>query len=67
MFKSIKTAEDLQAEKDQAAKDKRIAELKAFLRDTDYVALPDYDKEKSDIIAERQVARDELRTLSDAT
>jgi len=60
---TIKTADDLQAEKDQAAKDKRVAELKAFLRDTDYVALPDYDKEKADIIAERQAARDEIRTL----
>ena len=64
---TIKTTEDLRAEKDQAAKDKRIAELKAFLRDTDYAALPDYDKENSDIIAERKAARDELRSLLDAT
>jgi hypothetical protein len=41
----------------------RIAELKAFLRDTDYVALSDYDKEKPEIIAERQAAREELREL----
>ena len=60
---TIKTAEDLQDEKDQADKDRRIVELKAFLRDTDYVALPDYDKEKADIIAERQAARDEIRSL----
>ena len=60
---TIKTKEDLQAEKDQAAKNKRVAELKAFLRDTDYVALPDYDKEKADIIAGRQAARDEIRAL----
>ena len=64
---TIKTAEDLQAEKDEAAKDKRVAELKAFLRETDYVALPDYDKEKADIIAERQAARDEIRLLLDET
>ena len=63
MFKSIKTADELQAEKDQAAKDKRVAELKAFLRDTDYVALPDYDKEKAVIISQRQAARDEIRAL----
>jgi len=41
----------------------RIAELKAFLRDTDYVALSDYDKDKPEIIAERQAAREELREL----
>ena len=62
-FTNIKTAEQLQAEKEQAAKEQRIAELKAFLRDTDYVALPDYDGDKPDVIAERQAARDEIRTL----
>jgi CO dehydrogenase/acetyl-CoA synthase beta subunit len=41
----------------------RIAELKAFLRDTDHVALSDYDKDKPEIIAERQAAREELREL----
>jgi hypothetical protein len=41
----------------------RIAELKAFLRDTDYVGLSDYDKDKPEIIAERQAAREELREL----
>jgi hypothetical protein len=46
-----------------AADAARIAELKAFLRDTDYVALSDYDKDKPEIIAERQAAREELREL----
>jgi hypothetical protein len=41
----------------------RIAELKAFLRDTDYVALSDYDKDRPEVIAERQAAREELREL----
>jgi hypothetical protein len=45
------------------ANEARIAELKQFLRDTDYVALSDYDKDKPDIIAERQAAREELREL----
>jgi hypothetical protein len=45
------------------AKEARIAELKQFLRDTDYVALSDYDKDKSEIIAQRQAARNELREL----
>jgi hypothetical protein len=41
----------------------RIAELKQFLRDTDYVALSDYDKDRPEVIAERQAAREELREL----
>jgi hypothetical protein len=44
-------------------KEARIAELKQFLRDTDYVALSDYDKDKSEIVAQRQAARNELREL----
>jgi hypothetical protein len=41
----------------------RIAELKRLLRDSDYVALPDYDKDKADVIAQRQAWRDEIRSL----
>jgi hypothetical protein len=41
----------------------RIAELKQLLRDSDYVALPDYDKDKADVIAQRQAWRDEIRSL----
>lgn len=41
----------------------RIAELKQLLRDTDYVALADYDKDKPDIIAQRQAWRNEIREL----
>jgi hypothetical protein len=63
MFKQIKTAEDIAAEAAAQARDARIAELKQFLRDTDYVALSDYDKPKPEIIAERQAARKEIREL----
>jgi hypothetical protein len=63
MFKTIKTAEQIAAEATKAAREARIVELKAFLRDTDYVALSDYDKDKPEIIAERQAAREELREL----
>jgi chromosomal replication initiation ATPase DnaA len=63
MFKTIKTAEQIAAEAAEAAREARIEELKAFLRDTDYVALSDYDKDKPEIIAERQAAREELREL----
>lgn len=48
-----------QAKKDAA----RVAELKQFLRDTDYVALSDYDKDKPEVIAQRQTWREEVRGL----
>jgi hypothetical protein len=41
----------------------RIAELQQLLRDTDYVALSDYDKHKPEVLAQRQAWRGELRTL----
>ena len=41
----------------------RIAELKQLLADTDYVALSDYDKDKPDVLAQRQAWRDEIREL----
>jgi len=41
----------------------RIAELKRQLAATDYVALPDYDKSKPDVLAQRQAWREEIRTL----
>lgn len=43
--------------------EKRIAELKQFLRDTDHVALSDYDQDKPEIKAQRQAWRTEIRTL----
>ena len=41
----------------------RISELKQKLLDTDYVALSDYDKDKPEILADRQAWRDEIRQL----
>jgi hypothetical protein len=41
----------------------RIAELQQKLRDTDYVGLQDYDKDKPEILADRQAWRDEIRQL----
>jgi hypothetical protein len=52
-----------QAKVDAAAKTARIAELKRLLSESDYVALTDYDKEKADVIAQRQLWRDEIRSL----
>ena len=47
--------------RDQAKE--RIAELKDKLKDTDYVTLSDYDKDKPEILADRQAWRDEIRQL----
>jgi hypothetical protein len=41
----------------------RIAELKQLLAASDYVALSDYDKDKPDVLAQRQAWRLELREL----
>ena len=46
-----------------AAKAARIAELKQLLAETDYVALADYDKDKPEVLAQRQAWRDEIREL----
>lgn len=46
--------------------DKRIAELKKLLADTDYVALADYDQDKPEIKAQRQAWRAEIRALENA-
>lgn len=43
--------------------EKRIAELKKLLADTDYVAMSDYDQDKPEIKAQRQSWRKEIRTL----
>ena len=59
----LKTAEQKAAEVAQATKGVRITELKQLLRDTDYVALSDYDKAKPDVVAQRQVWREEIRQL----
>ena len=48
--------------RDQAKE--RIAALQQKLSDTDYVALPDYDKDKPQILADRQAWRDEIRQLA---
>ena len=42
---------------------KRVAELQQKLRDSDYVALPDYDKDKPELLADRQAWREEIRQL----
>lgn len=63
MFKNIKTAEQLAQEKIQAEARARITELKRNLNETDYVTLSDYDKDKTEVLVERQAWRDEIRRL----
>jgi hypothetical protein len=46
--------------------EKRIAELKKLLADTDYVALSDYDQDKPEVKTQRQAWRDEIRQLQGA-
>ena len=41
----------------------RVVELKKLLRDTDYVTLSDYDKDKTEVLAQRQSWREEIRKL----
>ena len=66
MFKVIKTAEQIATEKQQQENENRIAELKRLLAESDYKALPDYDKPSDDIKTQRQAWRDEIRTLENA-
>jgi hypothetical protein len=53
------TEEELQSIADR----ERIAELKKLLADSDYKAMPDYDKTDSSILEQRQAWREEIRTL----
>ena len=48
---------------EQELAQQRIVELQQKLRDTDYVGLQDYDKDKPEILADRQAWRDEIRQL----
>ena len=59
----MKTAEQLAAEKLNNERIARVAELKRNLAETDYVTLPDYDKDKPEVLADRQAWRDEIRSL----
>ena len=62
-WSQMKTAEQLAAEKLNQERIARVAELKRKLAETDYVTLPDYDKDKPEVLAQRQAWRDEIREL----
>ena len=61
----MKTAQQKADEKALDDAKARIANLKSMLRDTDYVSLPDYDKDKPEVIAQRAEWRSEIRQLKD--
>jgi hypothetical protein len=63
MFKNIKTKQQLEKEQRQQELSRRHSELKRFLIETDYVALADYDKEKPELITQRQEWRNEIREI----
>lgn len=48
-------------------KEVRIAELKQFLKESDYKVLPDYDKPSEEIKVQRQAWREEIRALEAVT
>jgi hypothetical protein len=60
---NIPTPEFTQVEIDKQASAARIAELTRLLSDSDFKTLPDYDKDNSLAIADRQAWRDEIRQL----
>ena len=62
-WSQLKTAEQLAAEKLNQERIARVAELKRKLAETDYITLPDYDKDKPEVLADRQTWRDEIRQL----
>lgn len=49
----------------EQSREGRIAILKAKLHKTDFKAMPDYDKDNTAILAERQAWREEVRKLED--
>jgi len=63
MFKNIKTKQQLEKEQRQQELSRRHSEIKRLLAETDYVALADYDKEKPELITQRQEWRNELREI----
>jgi len=56
-----------QAKVEAKARADRIAELKKLLAESDYVAMPDYDRDKSSVLADRQAWREEIRKLKKET
>jgi hypothetical protein len=52
-----------QTKVDAQTKQARVSELKQLLAGTDYIAMPDYDKSKPEVLVQRQAWREELRTL----
>lgn len=48
---------------EKQTKTKRVEELKALLKESDFKILPDYDKKDESLILQRQQWREEIRLL----
>jgi hypothetical protein len=62
----LKTAQQKVVEAAQKERNNRIAELKKLLEESDYKAMPDYDKPDPSIIVKRQEWRTEIRSLENS-
>ena len=62
-WSKVQTAKDKAAAKEKSNRETRLNELLKLLRETDYVVLPDYDKEKPEIIMQREKWRAEVREI----
>jgi len=67
MFKTIKTPDDIQVERQSARVEARITELKRLLTESDFKVLLDYDQPNEGIRAQRQEWRKEIRQLEGET
>lgn len=59
----FKTSQEVEEEKLYRQRLSRLRELKNLLLETDYVTLPDYDKEKPEILTQRAEWRSEVREI----
>ena len=64
-WSKIQTAEEKELEEQKRQKRNRHFEILENLRNSDYVALSDYDKDKPEIIAQRAEWRAEIREIED--
>lgn len=62
-WSKLKTAEDMLLHEEVSKKLIEHGELKSNLSKTDYVTLPDYDKDKPEVIGQRAEWRAEIREI----
>jgi hypothetical protein len=63
-WQAAKDASEAEAEANKPTPEQlRIAELKGLLASTDFKVLPDYDKQDTKLVSDRQAWREEIRAL----